>query len=377
MKRRALLLSLLSFVMLASCKETKTNTSGNPSLAGSGSSDTATVVSHHDYNLTLTTKKGKVVSDASITLTDADGNRNTESTDEEGLAVFYDFPVGEYTIAVTLPDGYDNWLLSETTLKLTDDKTDISLVLDPKISEMSSAALTESDMVMQSDGNSYAYVKGSQVHDFSFTDVSSDTETTYTLKGLLEKYDVVVFDFFYKNCSYCNLEYPVIKQALNSNYTKEGDTDVYYSEKVCFVGFDTLVPDYTDSDWTYIGNMYYNNATYKSQIASAMGVDASTLTVDQIVTYIKSRYETVDDIKSVKTNYSLPYSLCKDAAVGKANTTITLSDAFGITGTPTTVAIDRYGYVANIDVGYVSDATIFTNMFDSLLGKNYVPSFIA
>jgi predicted small lipoprotein YifL len=366
----SLLLSVLAMFSLASCGEKGKNDSGTSDSANTSEKASVTYV---DYNVTLNDIRGKAIEGAALSIM-VNGEAQTADTDETGLAVFYDTPAGNYTVTATLPDSYRGYSLEDKCV-LTAKKTDYTFKAVPVIS---SDALTSSDLIYTYTStygtNKYAYKEGDVIHDFSFTDVV--TEKEYKITDLLKEYDCVCFDFFYAACPWCIRQYPVMTAALSENYTGQGDTDVTYQEKVCVIGIDTLTPDYTDDEWTALATSYYNNASTKKTIAENMGVSEDKVTVDSIKTYLQTEYfDTVDDIKSVKSTYHLPYLMSKDVRVGTttSGSPILCSDAFNITGDPSFVAIDRYGLVAVSEAGYNGQESHFTTIFDKLLDPDYVP----
>lgn len=362
----SLLLSVLAMFSLASCSEQGKKDSGTQDSASTSEKAAVTYV---DYNVTLNDVRGKAIEGATLSIT-VDGKAQTADTDETGLAVFYDTPAGDYTVTATLPDSYKGYSLEDKCV-LNAKKTDYTFAAVPVIS---SDALTSADLVYTSGSTKYAYKVGSVIHDFSFTDVTTDTEYTFT--DLLKEYDCVCFDFFYADCYWCQQQYPVMTGALGSYYTGQGDTDVTYQEKVCVIGVDTMAPDYTDDEWTSLATSYYNDADYKASIAKALNVSEDKLTVAQVKDYIQANLgDSVDTIKSVKSTYHLPYLMAKDIRIGTttSGSSILISNAFNIAGTPSLVAIDRYGLVAVSEAGYNKEEKHFTTIFDHLLDPDYVP----
>ena len=51
-----------------------------------------------------------------------------------------------------------------------------------------------------------------------------------------------------------------------------------------------------------------------------------------------------------------------------------LADAFGVTGIPTSIAVDRYGVICFIETGAMPDKASFERLFDTFLGDDYTDS---
>ena len=63
------------------------------------------------------------------------------------------------------------------------------------------------------------YVKGSAMHDFSYTTLATGkrpTSETITLSGLLQEYKIVVLNFWYINCQFCQFEFPGMQAAYET-----------------------------------------------------------------------------------------------------------------------------------------------------------------
>jgi uncharacterized repeat protein (TIGR02543 family) len=120
-------------------------------------------------------------------------------TDAEGMVRFFLPEIGEYSVQITgAPNGYDvkDGLTKDERYAL-EDETVITLT---------SAPIENGTFKAQ-------YALGDVMHDFTLTDVNGKS---YTLSELLEEKDMVMLNFWFKDCYYCKIEFPHINNAYNT-----------------------------------------------------------------------------------------------------------------------------------------------------------------
>lgn len=134
------------------------------------------------------------------------------------------------------------------------------------------------------------YSVGSAMYDVSFTTIDG---VTLTLSQLLEEKEIVVFNFFYVDCIWCQREFPGLERAYEA-----------YSDDIALVALCTQASDTAES------------------------IRANTIR---------------------EFGLTFPFVLNTDPG------TRALYSAFNVTGAPTTVIIDREGVVIDFEGGAVVD----------------------
>ena len=116
---------------------------------------------------------------------------------------------GEYDLKVdetTLPDGY--YLPENANFKIeaATDETEEDDKYKADVSLPSSVILTAAE-------STKTYRLGDVMHDFAYTDASGNR---HLLSDTLKSKRAVVLNFWYINCTYCNLEFPDLQETYNS-----------------------------------------------------------------------------------------------------------------------------------------------------------------
>lgn len=167
-----------------------------------------------------------------------------------------------------------------------------------------------------------SYSLGDVMYNFEATAYFKDgTSKTMTLADYLEEYDAVVINFFYTSCSYCLLEFPYMNQAYNT--TLSSTTNGYYYEDIALIEVDYIGQDTSLStlvNWLSNSSYAYDNVTYI--------------------------YDTIG-----------------------------LTSAFGVSGWPTTVVVDKYGVITVLESGYQPTVSYWSTLFETYLEDNYVPTY--
>lgn len=105
----------------------------------------------------------------------------------------------EYTVTVTgLPNGYK----ADASYNLNAGTVLKDLVVHASVLPASQAS------------SSTKYAAGSVMHDYTFVDVRDSSKTT-TLSQLLATHKIVLFNFFFSDCSACQVEMPGLLSAYN------------------------------------------------------------------------------------------------------------------------------------------------------------------
>ena len=150
-----------------------------------------------------------------------------------------------------------------------------------------------------------SYSLGDVMYDFTLTDVNGKS---YKLSELLMTKDMVMLNFWFVNCIYCEYEFPYI----NSAYMK-----------------------------------------YK----------------DSVEILAVNNYDSVTGIKAFAESFAVPLAMPM-IREGSGADDLTLS-RFPSHGYPTTVVIDRYGVVCLIEIGAVIGEDKWKNMFEHFVGEDY------
>lgn len=218
-------------------------------------------------------------------------------TDESGDAKFSLDPTASYCVKIDagLPEGYN----CEDHYPLTGTKTSITLTSSLVVGDVSDATLGLGDIM----------------YDFTVTKVDG---TKFKLSEALAKYEMVLINFWYTDCSWCLTEFPVMNQVYEE-----------YKDKIAIIAVDPLD---TMSD-------------------------------------VQSFYNSFDTDGSTDTYELLSFDVATDDDAS-------LAVAFGIEAYPTSVVIDRYGMIALIEDGAITSQKPFTVMFDHFTKENYEQQII-
>ena len=160
------------------------------------------------------------------------------------------------------------------------------------------------------------YKEYDQMYDYTFKgyDFGSETSGEYVewkLSDLLEDNNLVVLNFWYTTCSWCVREFPYLVKS----YEK-----------------------------------------YMDQGVKVIGINPG------------AQYN--DDVDKVKS-FAADQKLNIMSTVGDT----TLVSAFGITGFPTSVFIDRYGTITVVENGAITTQEKWDGLFSKYISDNYVPTY--
>ena len=220
-------------------------------------------------------------------------------TDSEGIAKFTLKTSDGYSVQIDgAPKGYS---VKEGLTK--DDR--YPLVANGTLITLASAPITTG-------GFSSSYDLGDVMYDFTLTDINGDS---YKLSELLKTKDMVMLNFWYRDCSNCANEFP------------------------------------------YVNTVY---EAYKDDI--------------EILAINDYPSDTEEIVKNYPTflGEDLKMPLIK---VDNTDDDLTLSK-FPSEGYPTTVIIDRYGVITMIEVGAVLGESKWKNIFDFFIGDDYKQQLI-
>lgn len=256
-----------------------------------------------EYEFRLLRNNGAAVSDSSVVIHvyDEEGKevaRSRTSTLKNGVFKV-DLLPKTYTAKIeasTLPAGYS--AEEEYEVDYGDPVCKIRLTASP----IGTAA-----------SGSVQYGVGSVLHDFTYDTLNGET---ITFSALLKKYKLVVLNFFYVNCTWCNREFPGLVSAYNE-----------YKDDVCVIAID---PD-----------------PYKSDTESV--------------------------IRTYAASYGMTFYVVRD-------TTLRLHARFGVSRYPQTAFIDREGVVAeyhdqaiveSTSSGGYDSARLFEELFAKYTADGY------
>ncbi len=157
------------------------------------------------------------------------------------------------------------------------------------------------------------YPIGQVVYDFKTTSIDMNgKEKNISLSAYLSQFKAVIINFWYIDCPYCIAEFPHMNEAYLS-----------YSDKVAIIALNS-------------------------------GVDTSSEIAD-FVASSSYKFDFVNDDKI--------FAPLKNAFIRE--------DAF-----PTTFVIDRYGAVAHIEQGAITNRSDWENLFDYYIADDYVPDYV-
>ena len=140
---------------------------------------------------------------------------------------------------------------------------------------------------------------GDAMYDISVTTIDGDT---LTISDLLQEKDMVMLNFWFINCYWCDYEFQYMSPAY-----------LAYEEDIEIIALDA---------WDSLVNIQY---------------------------YVEQE--------------QLPFKV--------AQCSYLWANAFGVSGCPTTVIIDRYGTICDIHVGAITSTEGFTSIFEQYIGDGY------
>ncbi len=256
-----------------------------------------------NYTISVKTIGGMALE--GITVYVYDGNSESpvsraKSTDDSGTAVFELDTKSTYTITLEgVPEGYN--------VKDADNKDDRYKM------EATGATILLSSKPVTEGGLKSNYNLGDVMYDFTLSDVKGNT---YKLSEMLNTKKMVMLNFWYIDCSWCNKEFP----GLNDSYDK-------YKDKMELLA----INDYGDS-------------------------------LNEIIHFPTTGSYEEDN---------LVFPLCKTANDANSLTIDKFGGFAGNTGYPTTIIIDRYGVICMIEQGAIVGESKWNKIFDHFTSDNY------
>ena len=184
---------------------------------------------------------------------------------------------------------------------------------------------------IEADASTKRYQKGDLMYDFTVYDVFTNKELT--LYDLLDEenggYKAVILNFWYTTCSACIAEFPFMIEAYDSVIA---GTELKYSDEVAIIT---------------INNTFAGGG------------------------------ETVDEVKLFAENMGFNFFTAIDYDYDDTNLTMdaALTAMFSVDAYPTTVIIDRYGLIAELEEGAVTATEKWTETFDKYIADNYTPEY--
>ena len=205
MKRTTKIIALfLVFMMLipsllmslSSCRN-KNNTDNNPS--GDNTGNTGEGEKNDKYTITVVSKGGLKFSGLPVYIYEYEDGALGEiiafsATDAEGKAVIQLPENGTYAakIDIGLPDGYN------------------AQSFYPILNEDFTIEVSSSLLPAREDLVGVTYTAGSVMHDFTVTDIEGNN---ITLSEIFKEKSAVLLNFWYVNCSACQMEFPYLENA--------------------------------------------------------------------------------------------------------------------------------------------------------------------
>ncbi len=268
-------------------------------------------VGKSNYTISIKSLGGMPLSGVTVYVIKADGNFADlpRSTNDSGTVTFTLDTADGYSIYLDgVPDGYN---------VKTGDYTDANARYPMSATGVTPITLSSKPV---SEGELQDnYNLGDVMYDFSITDVNGDV---YKLSELLETKRMVMLNFWYIDCSWCNKEFPGLNDAY-ANYQEQLEV--------------LAINDYATDTLTEVRN-FPTTGAYKD-----------------------------DNLIMPIFKISDPDSL----AIGKFG-----GFSAGSTGYPTTILIDRYGVICMIEQGAIVGESKWNKIFDYFTADNYTQKLI-
>ncbi|MBP3401656.1 MAG: redoxin domain-containing protein [Clostridia bacterium] len=246
-------------------------------------------IKKESYSVTVVTEGGMAMTKLPIYIYEyKDGSLGdlvdggVAATDDSGKATFSLPKGGEYAakIDVSIPDGYD----VQPYYPLVSANFEI---------EISSAVIPESDLT------GVSYKIGDVIRDFTVTTTEGKQ---FKLSEVLKEKDAVLLNFWYVNCSACQLEFPYMQSAYED-----------YTDDVAIIALNPYADDtaYDVSEFKSSYELTFDMAKEYSGIASAFGVNAYPTSV------MVDRYGVITLIHVGAITAERPFTLMFDAFIGE------------------------------------------------------------
>ncbi len=260
-----------------------------------------------NYTVSVKTAGGMPLSGITVYVYNKDGFIvDFGSTNDSGISTITLDTASGYSVRLDgVPEGYTvlDGLTAETRYAMGPTGVQIPLISKP---------ITEGKLQDE-------YLLGDVMYDFTITDIDG---VAYKLSDLLKEKRMVMLNFWYVDCSWCNKEFP----GLNDSYEK-------YSEKIEILA----INDYA-TDTAVEVKQFPTTGTYE----------------DDNLTF---PFFKISDTKSL--------TIGKFGGFGEGNT-----------GYPTTVIIDKYGVICMIEQGAIVGESKWNKIFDHFTSDNYVQKLV-
>lgn len=173
------------------------------------------------------------------------------------------------------------------------------------------------------------YAIGDIMYDFTLVDTDNKTLKLYEL---LKQYKVVILNFWFTTCTYCYQEFPAMVEAYESTYVNSKNETINYKDEVAIIAVNPMVAGNGD---------------------------------------------TLQAITSFKETNGISFNVAPDYDFDTTNLTMdpALTTMFGITGYPTTVIIDSFGLIAQIEEGGQTSPDKWMQTFDKYVSDDYFPVY--
>ncbi len=261
-----------------------------------------------NYTVSVKSAGGMALVGVNVYVYNADNNiiALPKSTDDNGNVVFTLDTATDYTVYLDgVPEGYNVKQGDTADARYQMGPTGVSIVLNSK---------PVTDGTLKSN-----YNVGDVMYDFSITDVDGKV---YKLSELLSTKRMVMLNFWYIDCSWCNKEFP----GLNDSYQN-------YSDKLEILA----INDYSTDSAVEVKN-FPTTGSYEED------------------------------------NLVFPLFKVTDSngmTIGKFG-----GFSAGETGYPTTIIIDRYGVICMIEQGAIVGEAKWNKIFDHFTSDKYTQKLI-
>ncbi len=263
-----------------------------------------------NYTVNVKTIGGMPLTGVSVFIYDSAGDIKAlpKSTDKDGNVSFTLETASDYSIYLEgVPDGYN---------VKTGDGADARYPMGPNGAQiiLSSKPVTTGELKDN-------YNLGDVMYDFSISDVNGNV---YKLSELLEDKRMVMLNFWYIDCSWCNKEFPGLNDA-------------------------------------------YKNFTEKLEILAIN--DYGTDSFNEV-----KNFPTTGSYEGEENNLVFPLCKVSDSkglTIGKFG-----GFSAGETGYPTTIIIDRYGVICMIEQGAIVGEAKWNKIFNYFTADNYTQKLI-
>ena len=290
-KFMSVLLVVAMLLTLVACGNDTPSTNGTEPNNNATTPTEKPVDGKVDYSIKVQTAGGMPMAGIDVMLCNGDDIVQANSTGADGTIVLRAKPNSNYTVKVNAcPAGYT----AEDSYELSGNSCVVTLT---------------SSVIADGEISGHTFKAGDIMYDFEFTDTEGKV---HKLSEVLTEKKMVMLNFWSKDCSWCQKEFPAI--------------DNVYSD-------------------------------YKDEI-EIFALDDAT-------------YDTIEDVKSWKTNLNdgldFPMGLIRNGlGIG----------SFACNGRPLTVIVDRYGMIAMAHPGAITSEYVWKQIFSYFTADDYKQQII-